>query len=379
MSASPPNRTVLHVILKIQPTNGQYNEHCLPFLDGRIEDPRRLVVCSFLPPDLDVHPDLELFAGDGTFRGGMRALDQALRLEPDVVHVHAPQTGVLVIVAALRRRCGLANAVYTIQNSYQNYRLRNRLLMILVFAAYPRLVFCSEAARASMSKLLRRLARDKSTVIPNAVDVEGLEAVVDAVPARSADGFEVVSVGRLIDIKAPLDIVQAVADIAEPAVRLTFVGDGPLRPAIEAEAQRLGLADRVTVTGMVSRPDVYRHVAQADLFVSASHGEGLPVAVLESMLCGPPGVITRIPPHEELVDGLDDAVLVPVGDVPALAAAITEAVAVGPAERANRAAAGRAHVESRYGLGAMHQAYGPVYRAAAAEKGAGIGPSEVAS
>ena len=63
--------------------------------------------------------------------------------------------------------------------------------------------------------------------------------------------------------------------------------------------------DRVTMTGLIPRDEVFLRCASADVLVSTSHGEGLPVAVIEAMAAGCPVILSDIPPHRELMDGED--------------------------------------------------------------------------
>jgi glycosyltransferase involved in cell wall biosynthesis len=366
---------VLHVILKVQPTNGQYNEHCLP-----LATKREITVCSFLPATLAAPDSIALFQGDGSLRGGWRALRSARAHGPhDVVHVHAPQTGLILLLAGLlhRRHGGvgdprrpappLRNAIYTVQNSYQNYRLRNRLLMIPILLCYPRVVFCSESARRSLPLLLRWSTRRKGRVVPNCVDVALIDGAVDqrARLKEMTTPFTVISAGRLVPIKDPFLVLEAFAD-AVPEGRLVYVGDGELHAALAAEVQRRGLSDRVTFTGMVTRDTVYARLAEADLFVSASRGEGLPVAVLEAMACRCPVVLSDIAPHRELADGEGAVALVPVGDVAGFTEAIRRMASLGAHGRSALGERSRRRIEQRYSLAVMHEAYRPIYREAAA-------------
>lgn len=64
---------ILHLIIVLGPTNGQYNEHCLPLLDSR-----DLSICAYFEPQLQAPPEIEVFAGDNTLRGFFRALRAAL-------------------------------------------------------------------------------------------------------------------------------------------------------------------------------------------------------------------------------------------------------------------------------------------------------------
>jgi glycosyltransferase involved in cell wall biosynthesis len=96
-----------------------------------------------------------------------------------------------------------------------------------------------------------------------------------------------ITTSRLVPDKGLEDLIEAVARLtSDRDVRLTIVGDGPLRGALEQLAARRGVADRVTFAGWANPP--FAHIAAADLFVFPSHYEGFPNSVLEPMGLGVP-------------------------------------------------------------------------------------------
>ncbi|HEC35634.1 MAG TPA: glycosyltransferase [Anaerolineae bacterium] len=101
---------------------------------------------------------------------------------------------------------------------------------------------------------------------------------------------------------------------------LWLVGDGDLRPVMEAKAEALGLSQVVRFLGR--RADVPEILADADIFVLASHWEGMPGAIMEAMASGLPVVATCVGGVPELVVDGETGFLVPPGDVQALAAAL---------------------------------------------------------
>jgi glycosyltransferase involved in cell wall biosynthesis len=102
---------------------------------------------------------------------------------------------------------------------------------------------------------------------------------------------------------------------------LKILGQGPLRPALQAQALRLDLGERVQFTGEVADPFPILRVA--DLFVFPSRSEGFGMALAEAMACGLPAVSFDCPsgPRDIVRDGID-GILVPPEDVVALAAAL---------------------------------------------------------
>jgi glycosyltransferase involved in cell wall biosynthesis len=136
-----------------------------------------------------------------------------------------------------------------------------------------------------------------------------------------------------------------------PPIRLRLCGEGSLRPRIERRVAALGLGDAVELAGFLDRPSTA--MADADLLLSTSDFEGLPNALIEAQGLGLPVVATRCPfgPDEIVEDGVT-GLLVPVGDVEALAGAVA-ALARDPERRLRMAAAGRARARERFGADAV--------------------------
>ncbi len=138
-----------------------------------------------------------------------------------------------------------------------------------------------------------------------------------------------------------------------------IAGDGPERPALEALADALGIADRVRFAGR--RDDVPDLLAAADVFVMPSRSEGLGIAALEAMAAGLPVVASAVGGlGEAVVDGRT-GLLVPPDDPAALAAALGRLVDDG-ALRARLGAAGPGRVDEGFRPEQMVAAYEDLYR-----------------
>jgi glycosyltransferase involved in cell wall biosynthesis len=131
----------------------------------------------------------------------------------------------------------------------------------------------------------------------------------------------IVSIGRLSPEKDHVALIRAFALVTTPGTRLVLVGEGPMRPTIEALIVALGLSDRVELTGQVADP--FAWLMRASLSVTASWFEGLGNALIEALACGTPVVSTDCPHGpREILDGGTFGTLVPVSDIAAMATAI---------------------------------------------------------
>ena len=354
---------VLHLILMLGETNGQYNEHCLPLIGER-----DLSISTYFVPRLTPPPEITMFAGDGTLMGFFRSLRRALDADDyDVIHAHAPQSGVLLLLAVLARRRSRRlrrSLVYTVQDSFYDYRLRDKALMVVPLVTFHRVIFCSGSAYDSLPRALKRLVRDRWRVVQNGADIDRVDRAIAAAPVDEQDGpFTVLSVGRLDVVKDPFAMLDAFARSVDrdDAARLIFIGGGRLGTELEARIDRAGLRDRVTVRGLIPREEVFVACAEADVFVSTSNGEGLPVAVLEAMAAGCPVILSDIPPHRELADDAGFVPFVRPGDAEGFAREIRRYRAMSSDERREIGRRCRAHVSARFTLPIMRTATDAVY------------------
>jgi len=139
------------------------------------------------------------------------------------------------------------------------------------------------------------------------------------------DNHHLTFVGRLAAVKGIPVLFEALVRLLpeNPNLRVTLIGDGPERAELEYDAQTLGLQDVTTFAGYQSQSDVAVALRETDLFVLPSFAEGVPVVLMEAMASGVAVVATRIAGIPELVEDGVSGLLVPAGDVDALAAALS--------------------------------------------------------
>jgi glycosyltransferase involved in cell wall biosynthesis len=163
----------------------------------------------------------------------------------------------------------------------------------------------------------------------------------------AADEFVVGWVGRMTAIKRVDDVLLAFRALRERGVdaRLCLVGDGPDREDVEQRAHDLGIARHTLFVGY--QRDVAPYYSFFDAFVLPSANEGTPVSAIESLAAGRPVVATGVGGTPDVVEDGADGILVAVGDVDGIAAAL-ERLAHDPELRRQLGEHGRERVVSRY-------------------------------
>ncbi len=142
----------------------------------------------------------------------------------------------------------------------------------------------------------------------------------------SSDPRQLVCVARLSEQKGHGILLAALAKVAESGrdFHMTLVGDGELRPEVEAQIQSSGLADKVTITGWASEDEVKTAINASVGFVLPSFAEGLPVVIMEALAAGRPVISTYVAGIPELVRPGISGWLVPAGSVDLLVDAVCE-------------------------------------------------------
>jgi glycosyltransferase involved in cell wall biosynthesis len=164
---------------------------------------------------------------------------------------------------------------------------------------------------------------NKTCVIHNPVDSGRILALSKEFPVSSKGGKPlIVSCGRLVKQKNYAMLVQAFHEVRrhEPC-QLLLIGDGPERNSLEVLSRQLGVHEDVCFAGAQRNP--YPMIARGNVFVLSSEYEGFGVAIVEAMSLGKPVIATRCPAGpEEILAPSGCGILVDVGDVGAMAAAI---------------------------------------------------------
>lgn len=215
-----------------------------------------------------------------------------------VVHIHEAKSVLFFNLATwfkYRNRI-----VYTLHSTYKNYPLHNKVFCLGASMMSRKIVCVSNTSLKYYPKLFKRVLGDKVEAIPNGVDLERINRVrkdnKNTVDTRHF--FTAIYVARLVPLKRHKILMDAIRYL--PGVKMVFIGTGPLGNELQQYAKSIGIEKQVQFLGLMPREDVFRHLLDADLYVSSSSYEGLPVGVLEAMACGKPCLVSDIEQHKEI-------------------------------------------------------------------------------
>jgi glycosyltransferase involved in cell wall biosynthesis len=273
----------------------------------------------------------------------------------DLVHTHLIHADVLGGVAA--RLAGVPVVVST-KHGYEDYDRTSRAYRLAgLTARWTRKVITISDALSGKVAEVERIPTAKLTTIHYGIDcvVPGPQPSRDAVRRSLGlppDAFAVLSTGRLVPVKGYQYLIEAVGKLRAggSSVILLIAGDGPERAVLQAQAERLGVGDRVRFLGW--RADVSTLLAGVDAFALATLGEGFGLAILEAMAQRLPVVATRVVAVPEIVQDGETGLLVPPRDPAALADALL-ALEREPELRRRFAAAGHRRALDHFSVARM--------------------------
>lgn len=231
-----------------------------------------------------------------------------------LAHKLARQKGRLVISERNVLRHGKATA-------------KKRAVLALKRTLYARADAITAVSDGVRDDLVRELglARERIRVVYNPIvtdemEAQALEPVEDAwfreeVPV-------ILGVGRLVEEKDFGTLIRAFREVRyRLRSRLVILGEGPLRGELEGLVREVGLEEDVLLPGFDKNP--FKFMSKCNAFVLSSRFEGLPGVLIQAMACGAPVIATDCPSGpSEIISPERDGVMVPVGDVEAMANAI---------------------------------------------------------
>ncbi|MEB3221813.1 MAG: glycosyltransferase family 4 protein [Candidatus Sericytochromatia bacterium] len=278
----------------------------------------------------------------------------------DVVHSHFAPAG---LVPLWHPALGQARRVTQFQGPWADEsRLEGAgALSATARRGVERLAYARSHRCVVLSEAFGRLLADRYgvpaaqiDVVPAGVDLAAFRPASDREGLRRTLGLgpgpEVVVARRLVARMGLGLLLEAWPAVlaARPEARLTIVGEGPLRPELEAQVATAGLGGSVSLVGRLADEALVARYQAADLAVLPTIGlEGFGLATVEALACGTPVIGTDAGATPEVLAPLEPTLVVPAGDAGSLAGRMVEAL-TGARPLPTREAC-RAHAEARYG------------------------------
>lgn len=312
-----------------------------PGLEGRI----------LLPGSRAEAVRIRLLGPGGTFAARVRAH------APRLIHAHFAPDGLIALPLARRLGVPLVTTLhgYDVSRTRSRFLSSGRLSWVRYGLSGGRLRSSGQLFLAVSDALRGRalaagFPADRTITHYNGVDLERFPRP-SAAPGRGL----ILHVGRLVEKKGTSVLIRALAEILRdhPGARLVVLGEGPLRPRLEAQAAALGLSQQVSFLGARTSEEVAAWMARAWLIaipsVSAGDGdsEGLPTVLQEAAASSLPAVGSLHSGIPEAIEDGKSGFLVPEGEAEPLARRISELLGA-PRLRLAMARASRALAEAKF-------------------------------
>ncbi|MGP4020266.1 glycosyltransferase [Saccharopolyspora sp. 5N708] len=284
----------------------------------------------------------------------------------DVVHTHCSKAGAVGRIAA--RRSGVGRIVHTYHgfpfHEFQRpLRRRGYLAIERGLGRITDLALCVGTGVAVEALRRGLLAPDRIRTIGVAVDhdvptrTEAARRHARRKLGLAPTDLVVGAVGRLTYQKSPEDFVAALRALGRPDVVGVWIGGGELAERMRAHVAASGV--RVVLAG--DRDDVAELLPAFDVFALPSRYEGLPLAIVEAMVCGVPVVATAVNAVSDVVSPGETGLLVPPRRPDLLAVAVAQLLD-SPDLAARLATAARERMDGRYRVAALAEALAGAYR-----------------
>ena len=292
------HKAIVTITDGISPTSMPFNEFVLYRLQ-RYPEEKQIIIQVF---EKGIDPNVTIPNGVDFYSLGMNpwALLKRIktiekRFDIKAYHIHEGKSVILFSFATFLSRRN--KTIYTLHSTYKNYPFHNKLFSFCASILAKKVVCVSRTSYKYYPFILKFLRGKDAMSIQNGVDIDRIDAAGDAYDTTGRP-FTMVYVARLVPLKRHYILFNVLKQL--PNVHLDLIGHGPLASELKVMVKDLGIENQVSFKGLLPREEVYRQLKSADLYVSTSSYEGLPIGVLEAMGCGAACLVTNIEQHEEI-------------------------------------------------------------------------------
>ena len=220
----------------------------------------------------------------------IKELRMLIRLyDPDIIHMHSSQAGVLGKLAAIGHPC---NKVYSphgfsfLRSDVARWKRGVFMSLERIFAQFSCVMVASSKSEFRVAQKLT----NKSILIMNGISSKSLEPFVNIKPAGIVP--VVGMVGRALPQKNPAMFNEIAKRM--PNVQFEWIGDGALR--------HLLTSFNIHLVGWGPREEALEYLAKCDIYIMTSQWEGMPLSLLEAMWLGKPCVVTNVVGNRDVIN-----------------------------------------------------------------------------
>ncbi len=352
---------IITILDSITETSMPFNEFVLYRANHFKNEKQLLVICNKPRPlpKVDIPENLEIeYIGGNPLKWRSILCGILSRYEKNTYAIHLHQAGLsMKLLLAMIGTGFRKKVVFTIHSTFTGYKLHNKIRSYADGLLSRYVVCCSNASYANYPDSLKRLKRDRVLSIQNGVDTDRIDGILDRVKEKNLEGIVFAYVARMIPLKNHNFLIE-VAKRTSPRAKFLLIGkeNKSIVQRIKAE----GIEEKFEVTGLISRNEVFERLRNADVYLSTSTLEGLPVSVLEGMYAGMPALLSDIPQHKEVAIDKEFVSILPfdeeqwVNEINRLAGMSKEKLKLLGDES-------RAYVKENFSLAAMHKKYDEIY------------------
>ena len=242
---------------------------------------------------------------------------------PDIVHTNI---GSILHMMLACKLCNVPIRLYTVHNEakllFGKSRFKKNIYKLAFsFFDFVPIAICPTVKETIVKEF--RIDPERIPIVKNGVDIDRF---MPSKRKHSSENIHIISVGTLYWIKNQAMTIKAVCDLHRRGrnVTLEFIGDGNDREKLQQLISANKAENYITLCG--KRENVEEYLQEADIYVSASKTEGLPLSILEAMACGLPVVATAVGGTVDIVCDSVNGYIVPNEDVKKMEKALDDLI-----------------------------------------------------
>lgn len=311
-------KCIITVMNTISETSMPFNEFVLYRNEKYPDIKQAVIVCSKTKPvTINNLPNNIDFYFTGFHLGKIRRILTGIYKKnksegiPVIVHLHQPRSGLIFYLASIFTGIN-KKVLFTVHSTFQMRNLKWKIMSVINSILANKVTIVSHTAYDSYPKWMKKIKGSRIEPLANGVDLERIDSILpdENHETQTEDVKTLIYVSRMAPFKNHLFLLKVLANLQN--YKLVLIGEEDKEGRIRDFIQNHQMDCKVEITGLISRNEVFARLSKADIYVSPSLVEGLPVSVLEAMYTGLPIIISDIGPHKEIGKNIDSVKTVPL-------------------------------------------------------------------